>query len=67
MTGMDLHRELMLVSPDQASKMVFLTGGAFTAKARAFMAATTVEHIEKPFEPAGLRARVRHILLERRR
>ena len=31
MTGMDLHRELAAELPDQAARMIFLTGGAFTA------------------------------------
>jgi PAS domain S-box-containing protein len=62
MTGMDLHRELSRVAPEQATRMVFLTGGAFTAKARKFLSASAGEHIEKPFSPATLRAIVRHHL-----
>ncbi|HEX7671357.1 MAG TPA: response regulator, partial [Polyangiaceae bacterium] len=56
MTGMDLHRELLRIAPEQADKMIFLTGGAFTAGARRFLAETAREHLEKPFEPAALRA-----------
>ena len=59
MTGMDLHRELSRVSPDQASRMIFVTGGAFTEKARTFLSETPKEQIEKPFEAANLRAIVR--------
>lgn len=33
-TGMDLHHELVRIAPDQVDRMVFMTGGAFTAKAR---------------------------------
>ena len=29
MTGMDLHAELLIVAPDQAARMVFMTGGVF--------------------------------------
>jgi PAS domain S-box-containing protein len=62
MTGMDLHRELSLVAPDQASRMIFLSGGAFTAKARHFLSETPKEHIEKPFDPSNLRAIVQRYL-----
>jgi len=33
MTGMDLFAELEKVAPDQASRMVFVSGGAFTPRA----------------------------------
>ncbi|MEO8335286.1 MAG: response regulator, partial [bacterium] len=62
MTGMDLHRELMVIAPDQANKMIFLTGGAFTAGARAFLAEPPKEYIEKPFESSNLRAIVQRYL-----
>lgn len=56
MTGMDLYTELRQVAPDQASKMIFLTGGGFTAGARAFLDEVRNLRIEKPFDVAGLRA-----------
>jgi CheY-like chemotaxis protein len=59
MTGMDLYAELSRVAPEQASRMVFLTGGAFTPKAWTFLSKVAGEHIEKPFSPAALRATVR--------
>jgi len=62
MTGMDLHRELLLVAPDQANKMIFLTGGAFTASARTFLSEPPKEYIEKPFDAANLRAIVQRYL-----
>ena len=62
MTGMDLHRELSRVAPEQANRMIFLTGGAFTEKARLFLSETAQEYIEKPFAPANLRAIVRRHL-----
>ena len=34
LTGMELHQELREIAPDQADRMVFLTGGAFTPSAR---------------------------------
>ncbi len=62
MTGMDLYRKLMVVAPDQANKMIFLTGGAFTASARAFLTEPPKEYIEKPFDAANLRALVQRYL-----
>jgi PAS domain S-box-containing protein len=62
MTGMDLHRELSAAAPDQAGKMIFLTGGAFSVEARTFLSEIPKEHVEKPFDPANLRAIVqRHL------
>src|SRR5262249_31248657 len=54
MTGMDLHGELMRSAPDQAERMIFMTGGAFTPTARAFLDATPNRRIEKPFDPVQL-------------
>jgi PAS domain S-box-containing protein len=62
MTGMDFHRELSQIAPEQARRMIFLTGGAFTEKAWRFLSETTQEHLEKPFDPAALRATVRRHL-----
>ena len=62
MTGMDLHQELSRVAPDQAERMIFLTGGAFTPKARRFLSESPREHLEKPFDSTHLRASVRRHL-----
>ena len=62
MTGMDFHRELSLIAPEQAERMIFVTGGAFTEKARAFLSETPKEHLEKPFYSANLRAIVQRYL-----
>ena len=34
MSGVDLHEELERIAPDQAARTGFLTGGAFTSRAR---------------------------------
>jgi PAS domain S-box-containing protein len=62
MTGMELHSEISLLSPEQANAMIFLTGGAFTDKTRSFLSDTPKEHIEKPFNAANLRAIVQRYL-----
>ncbi|HVU53031.1 MAG TPA: response regulator [Polyangia bacterium] len=56
MTGMALHAELTAVAPEQAARIVFVTGGAFTAGAREFLDAVPNQRIEKPFESQQLRA-----------
>jgi CheY-like chemotaxis protein len=62
MTGMDLHGELSRVAPEHASRMIFITGGAFTEKARSFLTDPPKEQIEKPFQAANLRAIVQRYL-----
>jgi len=62
MTGMDLHSEISLLSPEQAKAMIFVTGGAFTDKTRSFLSDIPKEHIEKPFDAANLRAIVQRYL-----
>jgi signal transduction histidine kinase len=55
MTGMDLHAELLRASPDQAQKMIFMTGGTFTEAARSFLDSVPNQTLEKPFRSAMLR------------
>ena len=55
MSGMELHAWLSRMAPDQAARMIFLTGGIFTSGARAFLAAVPNAHIEKPFDTHRLR------------
>jgi signal transduction histidine kinase len=54
MTGMDLYDQLLAVVPDQARRMIFLTGGAFTERARQFLDSVKNPCVEKPFELAGV-------------
>jgi signal transduction histidine kinase len=53
-TGMEIHDELQRQVPEQAHRMVFLTGGAFTAGAREFLEAVPNPRIEKPFDMTNL-------------
>lgn len=56
-TGMDVHAAVMGIDPVLAAKMIFVTGGAFTVNARAFL--DTLDpgrHLEKPFDLKALRA-----------
>ncbi len=63
-TGMDVHKTLSMLNPALAQRMIFLTGGAFTDKARQFLDETLVDHIEKPFDTANLRTAVQQHLKE---
>jgi signal transduction histidine kinase len=53
-TGMEIYEELSRIAPDQAKRMVFLTGGAFTERARAFLDGVPNARIEKPFDVADV-------------
>ena len=55
MTGMDFYRELTRVSPSDAARIVFVTGGAFTPVATQFLEQVSNERIEKPFTPKVVR------------
>jgi signal transduction histidine kinase len=58
MTGMDLYHELSRKAPEQAARVVFLSGGAFTAEARAFLDEVPNQRLEKPFDTRQLLALV---------
>ncbi len=58
MTGMELYSALKEAVPDQAEQIVFLTGGAFTSRARAFLDEIPNARLEKPFEAQTLLALV---------
>ena len=62
MNGMELHARLEQEDPEQADRMLFVTGGAFTEEARQFLGRSHREHVEKPFDPRNLRAIVRRYL-----
>ena len=58
MTGMNFYGELAKLAPEQLRHLVFMSGGAFTPTARAFLDEASNATIEKPFEPDALRALV---------
>jgi signal transduction histidine kinase/DNA-binding response OmpR family regulator len=59
MTGMALHAELTAIMPEQAERMIFITGGAFTPRGREFLENVPNPRIEKPFDTRDLLALVR--------
>ena len=58
-SGMVVHQEISALAADQAARMIFLTGGAFTPLAQEFLARVDNTRVEKPFSPAELRALIR--------
>ena len=62
-TGMELHELVDRLDKEQAAKMVFVTGGAFTASARDFLATTTNRRLEKPFDLKELKKLVNDLIV----
>jgi CheY-like chemotaxis protein len=62
MTGMDLHAELLASAPDQARKLVFMTGGVFTQNARIYLDKASNLSIEKPFRAPLIQSVVQKLL-----
>jgi PAS domain S-box-containing protein len=58
MTGMDLYDEVQRTRPELAGRFVFMTGGAFTPRAREFLARVEAPLMEKPFDRRALEAMV---------
>jgi two-component system cell cycle sensor histidine kinase/response regulator CckA len=58
MGGIELFEEVRRRWPDLARRVVFLTGGAFTADAAAFLESVPNPVIPKPFDPETLRAAI---------
>ena len=50
MTGMEFYDEILRLLPDQAERIIFMTGGAFTPGARFFLESVKNQRIEKPFD-----------------
>jgi signal transduction histidine kinase len=61
-TGMDLHAALKKIDPAQADRIVFMTGGAFTSRAREFMGEVRNPRLDKPFDVNTLRALIYSLL-----
>jgi len=61
-TGMDLHQWLEKRHPDLAERMVFMTGGTFSTKARQFLKRISNLTLEKPFKEDVLERTVRKLI-----
>ncbi len=63
MSGMDVFEAIRQIAPDQARRIVFVTGGAFTPRVQEFLDSVDNARIEKPIERATLRAAIRAQLI----
>jgi len=60
--GIDVYDHLTREHPDLVSRIVYMTGGAFSPRAKQFLATIANEHIYKPFSLAEIRRVVaRHL------
>jgi signal transduction histidine kinase len=62
MTGAEFYEALRDIAPDLARRVVFMTGGAFTDKARRLIEQDNVPHLYKPFDRIRLDEAVAQIL-----
>lgn len=65
LTGMDIFQVLRFNRPGYESRVVFMTGGAFTAAAKRFLAQVPNARIEKPFNLKALQRMVQHSIAKR--
>ena len=63
MTGMDLYDWMATSAPSIVPKMVFITGGAFTPRAKRFLDEVDNLHLEKPIDLKNLRKMVRELVI----
>jgi CheY-like chemotaxis protein len=59
MSGMDVYQAIRAVDPDQARRIVFMTGGVFAPRVLEFLASVPNARIEKPLDRASLREAIR--------
>ena len=58
-SGFDLHGELRRIAPEQAERIIFLTGGVVSQRAQQFLESIANYWFEKPCNLQELRAAVR--------
>jgi signal transduction histidine kinase/CheY-like chemotaxis protein len=61
-TGVELYRTLLLELPEEASKVVFISGGPFTPLARQFFDEAHNHRLEKPISARDLRALINELI-----
>jgi signal transduction histidine kinase/CheY-like chemotaxis protein len=62
MSGAQFYETLARAKPAAARRVVFMTGGAFTASSKSFLASVANVSIAKPFDVATLKAVIRDFL-----
>ena len=58
---MDLYAEMGRLAPDQVERIVFVTGGAFTPRAREFLESIPNARVEKPIDFQNLKLLLRNL------
>jgi len=66
LTGADLHRQLVTEMPAVAERFVFVTGGAFGERARAYVQSTIQPSITKPFRNTEVAEAIQLVCRRRR-
>lgn len=61
LSGADVYEWVQRVEPALVDRFVFMTGGAFTPRAREFLARVRNPRLDKPFDPSELRAMIDRI------
>jgi PAS domain S-box-containing protein len=64
MTGMEFFDALLAQDAQLAQRVIFMSGGAVTAKAEKFLEGLDRKHVAKPFKSADLRHAIRQVLAE---
>ncbi len=64
-SGSELHKRLAQERPEQASRLVFMTGGAATDSERRYLGACRNERLTKPFDVRELRELARRYTRQR--
>jgi two-component system, NtrC family, sensor kinase len=60
-SGVDVYAWIQAEAPELAQKVVFMTGGAFTPRARELLDRVPNRHVEKPFELGELSAALERV------
>jgi CheY-like chemotaxis protein len=64
LSGIDLHDALLAFAPDQARRILFLTGGGFNQRTMDFLETVPERRLWKPFSVMELRDRIRSLMAE---
>ena len=67
MSGIELYAALKSRVPGMEERLVFMTGGAFTAEAESFLEEVSNPRVEKPFDFASVDRLLRLAVASRRR
>jgi len=64
LSGMDLYEQVQELKPELASRFIFMTGGAYTPRARSFLETAPNGWAEKPFDSQQLLQMLARVLRE---